>query len=182
MALAWNAGWVNALRGSNPLSSARNPRNSSSCGGFLIRCSCRWLRRRSPAAASERAVPNPRPGRTSFSQGTEAVGIRFRLRAAPSVDPHECAITTLRQLQWSIHAANGKRQTANGKRQTSNRPTGKQQTPEPQRADPPPSMVYDAPVTIPASEDASHPTREATSEGSTSRLIALSVSMTCSST
>jgi hypothetical protein len=35
MALAWNAGWVNALRGSNPLSSAREA--PVTChGGFLL--------------------------------------------------------------------------------------------------------------------------------------------------
>src|SRR4029079_6754179 len=44
------------------------------------------------------------------------------------------------------------------------------------RALPPPSMVYDAPVTIPAAGEASQPTRAATSSGSTNRLIALSFS------
>ena len=44
------------------------------------------------------------------------------------------------------------------------------------RALQPPSMVYDAPVTIPAAGEASQPTRAATSSGSTSRLIALSFS------
>ena len=43
-------------------------------------------------------------------------------------------------------------------------------------------MVYEAPVTIDASGDASHPTSDATSAGSTIRLIALSVSITFSTT
>ena len=51
-----------------------------------------------------------------------------------------------------------------------------------QRALQPPSIVYDAPVTMPAFGDASQPTSAATSSGSTRRLIALSVSRTFSST
>src|SRR5690606_14310492 len=48
------------------------------------------------------------------------------------------------------------------------------------RAVHPPSIVYDAPVTIPAASEASQPASEATSSASTRRLIALSVSMTFS--
>ena len=56
MALAWNAGWVNALRGSNPLSSAdRNVRY-----GDLL---CRTFRRSSPVK-----VPNP----TTYDGGMTA--------------------------------------------------------------------------------------------------------------
>ena len=39
MALAWNAGWVNALRGSNPLSSAerrRLPPGITGVGAFFV--------------------------------------------------------------------------------------------------------------------------------------------------
>ncbi len=37
MALAWNAGWVNALRGSNPLSSAEGKAPCDSfTGGFFV--------------------------------------------------------------------------------------------------------------------------------------------------
>ena len=50
------------------------------------------------------------------------------------------------------------------------------------RALQPPSIVYDAPVTMPALGDASQATRDATSSGSTSRLIALSDSRTFSTT
>src|SRR6478735_4327389 len=50
------------------------------------------------------------------------------------------------------------------------------------RAVHPPSIVYEAPVTIPAFSDASQPAREATSSASTSRLTALSVSMIFSTT
>ena len=50
------------------------------------------------------------------------------------------------------------------------------------RAVHPPSIVYEAPVTIPALSDTSQPTSEATSSGSMSRLIAFSVSSTFSST
>lgn len=35
MALAWNAGWVNALRGSNPLSSATEPLGRSPVEGLV---------------------------------------------------------------------------------------------------------------------------------------------------
>src|SRR5690606_28359639 len=46
----------------------------------------------------------------------------------------------------------------------------------------PPSIVYEAPVTMPAASDASQPASDATSPGSTSRLTALSVSMIFSTT
>src|SRR5690606_17770437 len=51
-----------------------------------------------------------------------------------------------------------------------------------QRALHPPSIVYEAPVTMPAASEASHPASEATSLGSTRRLTALSVSMIRSTT
>lgn len=59
MALAWNAGWVNALRGSNPLSSAREvPDQLSGRGLFLCPHNCRITRTHTFTSAYCRHMPS----------------------------------------------------------------------------------------------------------------------------
>lgn len=76
MALAWNAGWVNALRGSNPLSSAREA--PVTChGGFLL-FEARWFT--CPLCRPVRFVPIQLRinGRSSPSECKKATFIRWR--------------------------------------------------------------------------------------------------------
>ena len=58
MALAWNAGWVNALRGSNPLSSAREVPDQSWSGTFSLPRSIAEQRycRRMPPSTTGRVI------------------------------------------------------------------------------------------------------------------------------
>lgn len=82
MALAWNAGWVNALRGSNPLSSAKEA--PVTChGGFLLFIDVA-IRPPAQSPALVRAHPSPdQPtrlrinGRSSPSECNKAAFIRW---------------------------------------------------------------------------------------------------------
>ena len=157
MALAWNAGWVNALRGSNPLSSAKEA--PVTChGGFLLFEERLFTRppARSPAPSPPARSPAPVRVNGTLPRSDVCSGLFTQFTIL-----RRCHIDAPRRVQWSIDAERGAPNY---------------------RADQPPSMVYDAPVTMPAFSEVNQPTSEATSAGSTSRLMAASVSRTFSST
>ena len=90
MAHAWNACWVNALRGSNPLSSAvGSPRDHPGAS--------RIQRRESGRAA---AVSPPGPGRIRPGPGTEST-------ASPSVvaELEQCRDSSLRRTRCTMNLA-----------------------------------------------------------------------------
>ena len=74
MALAWNAGWVNALRGSNPLSSAKEAPVTRH-GGFLL-----FENRLFTGSLTGSIHPAPvrMNGRSSPSECNKAAFIRWR--------------------------------------------------------------------------------------------------------